>query len=168
MTLPASVNVFLIRLATLFGVGRLPKGPGTWGTVATVPLVLLLMWAGPFWHMGFALLFLPLAIVSAEMFEREHGGHDAKEVVVDEVIGFVIAMTWLPFTWQSVLAGFALFRFLDILKPFPISALDRGVKGGVGVVVDDVAAGLITNIVLQYVATHTMWLGVQTIVVSSS
>lgn len=167
MTIPSFARSFLVQLATVFGVGRLPKGPGTWGTLAAVPLVVLLLWAGPFWHMGFAVLFLPVSILAAEMFEQESGTHDSKAIVIDEVIGYVIAMTWLPLTWQSVLAGFVLFRCLDILKPYPISVLDREMKGGVGVVVDDVAAGIITNIVLQFVASHTMWLGVQTIVVSS-
>lgn len=156
---------FLIALATFFGVGRLPKGPGTWGTLATIPLAVLLAWLGPIWHMLFVIALLPISIVSAELYERQKGSHDAKEIVIDEVVGFLIAMTWLPFTWQSFVAGFLLFRALDILKPFPISVLDRKVKGGFGVVVDDVAAGLIANILLQLVVTHTMWLGVQSIVI---
>lgn len=158
---------FLVRLSILFGVGRLPKGPGTWGTLATLPLAFLLMKAGPLWHMAFVILFLPVSVVAAEFHEQEHGGHDAKEVVIDEVIGFTIAMTWLPLTWQSFAAGFVLFRFFDILKPWPISVLDRKVPGGLGVVIDDVAAGLIVNVILQWVVANTMWLGVQTIVVSS-
>lgn len=157
---------FLVRLATVFGIGRLPKGPGTWGTLATVPLAILLVRWGPFWHMLFVALLLPFAIAAAELYEREEGAHDAKEIVIDEVLGYLIAVIWLPFTWQSFLAAFVLFRFFDILKPFPISALDRKIKGGVGVVVDDVAAGVVVNVILHAVAARTMWLGVQTIVIS--
>lgn len=156
---------FLLSLATFFGVGRLPKGPGTWGTLATIPLAVLLGWWGPLWHMLVVLLLLPLSIVSAEAYEKQASRHDAKEIVIDEVVGYLIAVTWLPFTWQSFAAGFVVFRILDILKPFPISVLDQKVKGGLGVVVDDVAAGLITNVILQVVVTQTMWLGVQSIVI---
>ena len=157
---------FLVQLATLFGVGRLPKGPGTWGTLATVPLAVLLAWLGPLWHMLFVIFLLPVSIVAAEYYEQDKGSHDAKEVVIDEVIGYLIAVTWLPFTWQSFVFAFVLFRFFDILKPFPINVLDRKVKGGLGVVVDDVAAGIIVNIILQFVLARTMWLGVQTILIS--
>lgn len=158
----------LLQIAVLFGVGRLPKGPGTWGTLATFPLVWLLAWLGPFYHMTVTILLLPLSVIAAEAYERAHGGHDASEVVIDEVLGFLITMTWLPFTWQASVAGFVLFRFFDILKPFPISVLDRRVKGGLGVVIDDVAAGIIANILLQIVYSHTSWLGVQNVVVGAS
>jgi phosphatidylglycerophosphatase A len=81
--------------------------------------------------------------------------------VIDEVIGFLITMTWLPMTWQAYLAGFLLFRVLDIFKPFPIGYLDEKVPGGLGVVADDVAAGMIANIILQVVLVKTAWLGMQ-------
>lgn len=158
---------FLKKLATLFGVGFLPKGPGTWGTLFTLPLFMLLFWAGPFVYMLFTVLLLPVGILAAQTYEDDVGGHDHKEIVIDEVLGFLIAMTWLPMTWQSLLAGFLLFRVLDIFKPFPISYLDKKVPGGLGVVIDDVVAGLIVNLVLQYVYQHTMWLGEQVMVFTS-
>lgn len=155
------MNGFLLNLATFFGVGKLPKGPGTWGTLATVPVAALLMWLGPLWHMGAILVLFPLSIVASEIYEKGCGRKDASEIVIDEVLGFLITMVWLPFTWQSFVAGFLLFRLLDIWKPFPISVLNERVKGGVGVVVDDVAAGLVAQVLLQIVATQTSWLGVQ-------
>ena len=158
---------FLLKLATLRPVGFEKPGPGTWGTVATMPLAVFLAWCGPLWHMSFTLLFLPISIVAAQVYEEKKGSHDAKEIVVDEAVGLLIAMVWLPFTWQSALAAFVLFRFFDILKPFPISYLDRHVKGGLGVVIDDVAAGVATNLILQVVVMKTYWLGVQSIVVQS-
>jgi len=152
---------FLKNLAVFFGVGRLPKGPGTWGTVAALPLVFLLQQAGPFIYMVAVLLLVPLAIWAAEVYEQDIGGHDHPEIVIDEVVGFLIAMTWLPMTWKAYLAGFLLFRVLDIFKPFPIGYLDRKLQGGLGVVADDVAAGIIASLILQTVYTQTFWLGVK-------
>ncbi len=156
-------RTFLISLATFFGIGRLPKTPGTWGTLACLPLALLLNYWGPFFAMIFTVLMLPVAILSAELYEKKNGGHDSKEIVIDEVLGFLITMTWLPISWQSYAIGFFLFRFLDILKPFPIGYIDKKVRGGLGVVADDVAAGIIANIVLQVIYTKTSWLGSQVV-----
>lgn len=158
---------FLKNLATFFGIGHIPKGPGTAGTLATIPLVLLLSWAGPLVYMIFVVLLLPIAIVAAQIYEDDHGGHDHKEIVIDEVLGFLIAMTWLPMTWKSMLVGFLLFRVLDIFKPFPIGYLDRKVPGGLGVVLDDVVAGIIVSLIMQYLYQHTSWLGVQVMVFTS-
>lgn len=148
-------------LAVFFGAGLAPKAPGTMGTLATIPLALLLMWLGPLYHMAFVIVLTPIAIWVSELYEQARGGHDHPEVVIDEVVGFLITMTWLPITWQSFLFGFVLFRVLDIFKPWPIGMMDKKIPGGIGVVVDDVAAGLIANVVLQYVYTHTAWLGIQ-------
>jgi phosphatidylglycerophosphatase A len=148
-------------VATFFGVGLSPKAPGTMGTLATIPLAIFLLWAGPFYMMGFIVLFLPLAIYAADIHQKNLSIEDPQEIVIDEVFGFLITMTWLPITWQSVAAGFCLFRVLDIWKPFPIGYLDRKVPGGFGVMADDIAAGLIANVLLQIVYTKTMWLGVQ-------
>ena len=157
---------FLISLATLFGLGKNRKAPGTWGTAATLPLAFLLMWLGPLVHMGATLLLLPVGILAAEFYDQQNGRHDCQEVIIDEVLGFLITMTWLPMTWQSFAFGFLLFRLLDIFKPFPIGYLDKKIQGGLGVVIDDVAAGLIANILLQIVYTKTAWLGVQVMVIS--
>ncbi|MBX2988524.1 MAG: phosphatidylglycerophosphatase A [Bdellovibrionaceae bacterium] len=157
----------LLLIATFFGVGRLPRSPGTWGTLATIPLALLLMWLGPLWHMAVIVVLLPLGIWAADAFDRSETRHDCQEIVIDEVLGFLITMLWMPLTWQAVVIGFVLFRTLDILKPFPISVLDQRVKGGFGVMVDDVAAGLIANLVMQVILSQTAWLGVQSLVISS-
>lgn len=101
------------------------------------------------------------AIFVAQLYQREHGGADPQEVVIDEVAGFVVAMTWIPLTWQSWVIGFTLFRVLDIFKPPPIGWADRRIPGGVGVVADDLLAGIMANVVLQILFTQTDWLGVQ-------
>lgn len=155
---------FLIQLATLFGVGRFPKGPGTMGTLAAIPLVVVLWKLGPLFYMGAVILLLLVGILACEFYEQDKGGHDHKEIVIDEVLGFLITMVWLPMTWQAIVIGFALFRLLDITKPLFIGYLDKKVQGGLGVMVDDVAAGIIASLIMQVLYTQTNWLGSQVLV----
>ncbi len=152
---------YAVLIATWFHVGKIPRAPGTWGTLAALPLVFLLQKLGVYWQLGGSLLLFPVAVWAAEAFESASGTHDSKEIVIDEVLGILITMALLPLTWQAYVAGFALFRVLDILKPFPIRYFDRNVKGGIGVVADDVVAGIIANAVLQIVFLKTDWLGIQ-------
>ena len=148
-------------LATFFYIGKIPLMPGTFGTLAAVPLVFLFGELSPT-HYAIALFALILLCVwVADQHESMVQDHDTKDVVIDEVCGFLLTMFWLPHTWQAFVAAFILFRFLDILKPFPISVLDRSVQGGFGTVVDDLVAGLIANLVLQVIYTQTNWLGQQ-------
>ncbi|QDK44065.1 phosphatidylglycerophosphatase A [Bdellovibrio sp. ZAP7] len=155
---------FLLKLATFFGVGLSPKAPGTVATVATIPLVLLLNWAGPFIYMGATIAITILGIVAAQAYEDDKGGHDHSEIVIDEVAGFLIAMIWLPMTWQAILIGFVLFRLLDITKPLFIGYLDKKIQGGLGVMIDDVAAGIVVSLIMQFLYSHTNWLGSQVLV----
>lgn len=155
------LNTVLIQIAIFFGAGKSPKAPGTVGTIATIPLWYLLAQAGPLIYMAvtFALVFVGVAAANA--YEQFAQKHDSKEIVIDEVVGYLITMTWLPLTWQSLLIGFAVFRVLDILKPPPIRQLDQKVQGGFGVMVDDIAAGIIGSIIMQLLYNHTNWLGMQ-------
>lgn len=154
-------------ISTWFWVGKIRWAPGTWGTLATVPFVYALSLAGPMAYMGVTFVFIFVGIFAADIYEKSLGEHDCSEIVIDEVVGLMIAMTWLPMTWQSMVIGFLIFRFFDILKPFPINWLDRKIGGGLGVMIDDIAAGVITNIILQVLYTRTNWLGVQLIYVNS-
>lgn len=135
--------------------------PGTWATLATIPVVIGATYVGPFFYMGLTFVLLILGALACEVVEAQSEVHDSGHLVIDEVVGFLITMTWLPITWQSFVFGFVFFRMLDIAKPFPISFLDRRVKGGLGVMIDDVAAGVIANVVLQVIYTKTSWLGSQ-------
>lgn len=150
-------------LATVGYVGRARYAPGTMGTLVGIPLALGLMKLGPLLYMALAFALVLASIAIAEVHEQHLKTHDASEIVIDEVVGYVITLTWLPLTWQTFALGFVLFRFLDVLKPFPINVIDRKVKGGFGVVLDDVAAGIIANVVLQVIYTRTGWLGWQLI-----
>lgn len=152
---------FLEFIVTFGGVGLIKKAPGTWGSLAGVPVVFLLSQSSPIFYMLCVGLLTLFSIVVIQAYENLHQNHDSQKIVLDEVVGYMIAMTWLPFTWQSYLLAFVLFRFFDILKPFPIGIIDKKVKGGLGVVADDVVAGLVSNFILQVVFNYTSWLGVQ-------
>lgn len=141
---------WISNLATFFGAGLSPKMPGTVGTIAAIPLCYLFFLTGPYGYMVLTFLFTVAAIFISDSYEKSQTSHDRPEIVIDEVAGFLITMTWLPFTPKYVLLGFIFFRVLDIWKPFPISVLNDKVKGGFGVVIDDVAAGLIASVALQF------------------
>lgn len=151
----------IISLATGLYVGKIPVMPGTFGTLLGIPVVWLMMQGSPIFYLIATAVLLFVSVVIAEFYEIYTKAHDPGEVVIDEVVGYAITMALLPMTWQAFLAGFIVFRFFDILKPSPICHIDRKIQGGLGTVLDDAAAGLISNIVLQIVYTQTSWLGVQ-------
>ena len=135
-----------LLLATWFGVGSVPVTPGTFGTVASLPLILILNHASPLQKVSFLVLFTALAIWSAGLCARILGKKDPSEIVIDEVAGFLLTVLFLPPSRTVLLLAFILFRVFDILKPFPIGTLDRNIPGGTGIVVDDLFAGVYTYI----------------------
>lgn len=155
----------LVRMiATYFGIGFFPKAPGTVASLMALPLVFVLFRIGPIQYMVFTFLLTIAGVIVCEAYEKMHEGHDRQEIVIDEVVGILITMTWMPQTWQAYLVGFLLFRFFDILKPFPIGRIDQKIGGGLGVMLDDVAAGVIANVILQVIYTKTNFLGSQILV----
>jgi phosphatidylglycerophosphatase A len=142
----------LKALGTWFGLGLVPFAPGTFGTLGAIPLVWFFQRFGEMQYMFAVLLFTVFSIFVAQLYEEEVAeGHDPGEFVLDEVAGFLVTMTWMPFTWAYLLAGFVLFRLFDILKPFPISWVDRRVPGGFGAVADDLLAGILASIGMQLI-----------------
>jgi len=131
-----------LLLATWFGTGALPVTPGTFGTLASLPIVLILNQATRLQKVSFLILFIALAIWSAGLCARILGKDDPSEVVIDEVAGFLLTVLFLPASWNALLLAFVLFRVFDILKPFPIGTLDKRIPGGTGIVIDDLLAGV--------------------------
>jgi phosphatidylglycerophosphatase A len=121
--------------------GFSPIAPGTAGTLGAVPLAWAVSRLEPLAAWAFLLAFLALSIHAAGRAGRHWQVVDAPGIVIDEVLGYLVAVAFVPFTWRTALVAFFLFRLFDILKPWPASALDRW-KTGAGVVLDDVAAGL--------------------------
>ena len=135
-------------LSSWFGVGRLPKAPGTFGSLAALPVVLLMSGLGPVVGAVFLVVFVGLAIRAAGITEQVLRQRDPGVIVVDEVAGMLVALYLLPATWGFLAGGFFLFRLFDIVKPFPIRRLER-LPGGAGVVLDDVLAGVFANLALR-------------------
>jgi phosphatidylglycerophosphatase A len=129
-------------LAYGFGSGLSPWAPGTAGTLAAVPLYVLLQPLPLTWYFGLLLVFFLLGIWACGKTARELNAHDPSALVWDELLGYLVTMAAAPPGWIWILVGFVLFRFFDILKPWPIRELDRRVKGGLGVMLDDAVAGL--------------------------
>ncbi|MEH8020384.1 MULTISPECIES: phosphatidylglycerophosphatase A [Rheinheimera] len=136
-------------LALGFGSGLSPKAPGTFGTLVAVPLVALLLWAGNAYLLAFVLIGSVLGVYVCGQTARDVGEHDHGAIVWDEIIGYGITLLWAPLHWQTLLIGFVLFRLFDIVKPWPISVLDKSVHGGLGIMLDDVAAGIAALVALQ-------------------
>jgi len=139
-------------LALGFGSGLIKPAPGTWGTLAAVPLYVTLveLLAVPL----MLLLFLIIVGFVAGIYlcgktAADVGVHDHGAIVWDEIIGFFITMIAIPFSWINVLVGFVLFRFFDIIKPWPIKMIDRKVHGGLGIMLDDVIAGIFACVILH-------------------
>jgi phosphatidylglycerophosphatase A len=147
----ASMNWSLF-MARLGGIGNFPFAPGTVATVfAGVPMAWLLA--------GFSItvaltvigLLFSLACYVAEKAEASLKRHDPREVVIDELIGYLVTMVGFPISLKSLLIGFLAFRLFDIWKPWPVSVLDERLPGGLGVVMDDVAAGCLAHLLLGVV-----------------
>jgi len=131
-------------IATAAGVGFLPKAPGTAGSAVGVLLYLLMHATGVGAYFVHAILFLFFAGILAAQRVETFWGHDSQRIVIDEVVGQMIAFSFVgmaQLSWVSVITGFALFRGFDIVKPFPVRHLER-LPGGAGVIADDVGAGL--------------------------
>lgn len=128
-------------LSTWFGIGLLPVAPGTFGTLSAVPLILVLNRLGIGYSVFTLFIVVGVAVWSAGPTQDLLNKKDPSEVVIDEVAGFLLATTLLPFSWLGLGLAFFLFRFLDILKPYPIKRLE-GFRGGMGIVMDDLLAGL--------------------------
>jgi phosphatidylglycerophosphatase A len=134
-------------VASVLGLGKAPWAPGTVATLcAGVPCFLLVG------HFSIVFQLLAAAIVFAagwytsEKTEQELNKTDPSEIVIDELCGFLIAMLGHPVTFASILAGFAFFRLFDIWKPWPLRTLEQKLAGGLGVMMDDVGAGVYANL----------------------
>ena len=136
-------------LAFGFGSGLAPKAPGTFGTLAAIPV---------FFGLSFLNIWAYLLITAAVCIcgiwicgktSKDMEVHDHSGIVWDEIAGYLITMIYIPNKLWCIALGFALFRFFDILKPWPISFLDKKIEGGLGIMLDDIAAGIFSLVIMQ-------------------
>jgi len=138
-------------IATGFYSGYLPKAPGTWGSLVGLLLVLLFhKFSLPFYLVVAAGLFVVGSFAAGEA-EKILDNRDPGVVVIDEIVGMLIAMIAVPLTPLNMLLGFVLFRIFDIVKPFPANIFDQRFHGGLGIMLDDVVAGIYSLIALQLI-----------------
>lgn len=132
-----------------FGAGAIKIAPGTFGTLAAIPLCILLQDLPLLMYISITAALFLLGVWLCQITTRDLGVHDHPGIVWDEIVGYLITMIAAPAGWLWIVLGFALFRFFDIWKPWPINLLDRHVKGGFGVMIDDVMAGVYAWLVMQ-------------------
>lgn len=138
-----------------FGAGLAPKAPGTWGTLVAFPIYLVMTALSSAAYWGLAVLFFLAGIWVCGKTGRALGVHDHGGIVWDEIAAFLLVLPFAPPVWWGYLLAFVLFRLFDIWKPFPIGWLDARVKGGFGVMLDDVLAALYAILILFGI---TAWL----------
>lgn len=141
----------LRRLATVLATGcytgYIPVAPGTAGSILAAALCWQAAPDDPLLYGGVVACLTPVGIWAAGQTERQFG-HDGRQIVIDEIIGVFVTLIWLPRTPLTLGAGLILFRILDILKPFPVHRAQR-LPGGLGVVADDVIAGVYANLLVR-------------------
>ena len=142
-------------LAFGFGSGLAPKAPGTFGTLAAIPFYLLMSPLAWPYYLGLVVVFTVIGIWACDRTARELGAKDPSAIVWDEFVGFFITMLAVPSAllteshgWIWILAGFLAFRLFDIWKPWPIRVIDERVEGGLGIMLDDILAGIMAALTL--------------------
>lgn len=151
----------VLLLATWFGSGLAPKAKGTMGTLAALPFAAAIhYYGGHFGLLGAAIVTFAFGVWISDAYMKRTGTHDPGEIVIDEVAGIWLLLAPLPLSLQSYLIGFLLFRFFDIVKPWPVSVADRKMQSALGVMVDDIMAAfypyflLIAGLALLRLAGH--------------
>jgi len=138
-------------LALGFGSGLSPKAPGTIGTLAAVPVFLLFTLLTPLFYFLAVVIVCITGIYICDKTAKDVGVHDHGAIVWDEIAGYLITMFLIPVSWQNIVVGFLLFRIFDIVKPWPISYLDKHVHGGFGIMIDDIVAGLLALACMHFI-----------------
>ncbi len=150
-SLPRGLSFFhpVCLISTFFGVGFLPLAPGTWASLAALPVGwYIMLYFGPWAVAGAGIAIFFLGIGPAGIYERRTSSNDPGAVVVDEVAAQLLVLSAAPQSWNYFFMGLILFRLADILKPWPVSWADRRIKGGFGIMLDDALAALYAGVIL--------------------
>ncbi len=154
-TLAKKIGWFRLITATGCFSGYAPIASGTFGTLAAIPIYLLFVKSGWMLYLIGTLAIFLIGIQGANRIEQATQHKDNGIIVIDEIAGYLVTMAFLPRQWMVIIAGFFIFRFFDIFKPYPIRKLDQNPNlHGFGVMIDDVLAGVYGNIVLQILVRY--------------
>ncbi len=141
--------MFVLKyIATLGFIGYSPFAPGTFGSLAAFAFYVLLK-PNTFSHILILCLLIPIGVVSSHYTEKFLDFKDSRHIIIDEFCGYLFSMVLLPFSYTDAVIAFFLFRFFDILKPFPIKKIESILSGGKGIMADDMMAAIYTNLILQ-------------------
>ena len=148
-----------VFIATFGYVGYFPIAPGTAGSLAALALYAVVRWmATPAVELSTILLVFAIGIWAATATERALNRKDPGPVVIDEVLGMLMTLAFMPLSWWGIAAGFVLFRILDVIKPFPAGRLEH-LPGGLGIMADDAMAGIYGQLVMRIaIAMWPAWL----------
>ncbi len=146
-----ALDKVILILATWFCTGLIPFAPGTWGSILAIPFAAGAYSPGFLSSCVSLALMLFISIPVSSRAAKIINSEDPSSVVIDEAAGIFITLFLIPLSWISVITGFVLFRIFDILKPFPIGLIDKNFRGGTGIVLDDVMAGVYANVCVRIV-----------------
>ncbi len=147
----------VLFLAFGFGSGLAKKAPGTFGTLAAIPVYWLFSQTGIIFYSVLTVIVTVAGVWICGLAAEKLDEHDFGGIVWDEIAGYLITLWLVPFSWQAVVVGFVLFRFFDIIKPWPIKWIDQKVHGGLGIMLDDVLAAVFAGALLL-LAVNSGWI----------
>ena len=147
----------ILFLAFGFGSGLAKKAPGTFGTLAAIPIYWLFAQTGIVFYSVLTVIVTVVGIWICGLAAEKLDEHDFGGIVWDEIAGYLITMWLVPFSWQAAALGFVLFRIFDIIKPWPIKWIDQKVYGGLGIMLDDVLAAVFAGALLV-LAVNSGWI----------
>ena len=139
-------------ISTGFGIGLAPIAPGTFGSILGIVFFLLItpLYLSTFWMVIVLVAIFIISQISISLTLKRIDETDPQEVVIDEILGMMMTLTVIPLDPKWFLAAFVIFRVADIIKPWPASYIDKNMKGGLGVMLDDVIAGIYTAIIMYF------------------
>jgi len=141
----------VLFIATGCFIGNIPLAPGTFGTLVGIPICFFLSKIDIQISILCIIIFILAAIFISREAEKILHKNDPGSVVIDEIAGIMVTLAGLPFNTMVVALGFIIFRLFDIFKPFPIKQIEMKLSGGTGIVMDDIAAGVMSNIILRII-----------------
>ncbi len=152
--MPSDIKQIVLRnpvhvLSFGFGAGLSPVAPGTIGTLVAIPIYLVLASFSTAVYLSSVIVIFMLGCWTSRRTSDALGVHDHPGIVIDEIVGYLVAMLFVPLGWYWIIAGFLLFRIFDIFKPWPISMVERHVKGGIGIMLDDLLAAVYSLLFLH-------------------